>query len=172
MSAEPPYHIRTGNEKDAVGLRTVIGSTLSRPEGGGRRTGYRAAADREELLVLERYDAHTRDWAACAFVVWHIRVDDVLTIRDAGTEGAKPHPGMVKQLILELLRSLSPVEAIVKVRRDSDEWNEILSEIAGFVVEGGEYRRPYWINIWRWTRQAAVRPARGTARPARRMQPR
>lgn len=99
-----------------------------------------------------------------------MRVDDVLTIRDAGTETLPPHPGMVKQLVLELLRSLSPVEAIVKVRRDAADWNEILESIAGFTVEGSEYRRPHWINIWKWTRQAAGRPPRGMPRsaPARR----
>ena len=82
-----------------------------------------------------------------------MRVDDVLTIRDIGTEGSAPHAGMVKQLILELLRSLSPQEAVAKVRVDTEEWNEILGSIAGFAVEGTEYRRPHWFNVWKWTRQ-------------------
>ena len=151
---------------EAAALRGVIESSLSHPEGKGRRAGYRAAAQREELLVLERHDSRARDWRACAFVEWHMRVDDVLTIRDAGTETLPPHPGMVKQLILELLRSLSPAEAIVKVRRDATEWNEILQSIAGFVIEGSEYRRPYWINIWKWSQQAPARPLRGVPRGA------
>jgi hypothetical protein len=148
----------------------VVQSTLSHPEGKGRRTGYKAAAQREELLVLERFDPRVRDWRVCAFVEWHMRVDDVLTIRDAGTETAPPHAGMVKQLVLELLRSLNPVEALIKVRRDATEWNEILDSIAGFAIDGSEYRRPHWINIWKWTRQAAARPVRGApnAGPRRR----
>ena len=116
--------------------------------------------------MLERSDGKTHDWRPCAFVEWHMRVDDVLTIRDAGTETSPPHAGMVKQLVLELLRSLGPAEALLKVRRDAAEWNEILESIAGFVVEGSEYRRPYWINIWKWTRQASARPTRGVPRPA------
>jgi hypothetical protein len=95
-----------------------------------------------------------------------MRVDDVLTIRDIGTETSPPHGGMVKQLVLELIRSLSPVEAFLKVRRDASEWNEILASIAGFEIEGEEYRRPNWINIWKWTRQASARPTRGMQRPA------
>lgn len=93
-----------------------------------------------------------------------MRVDDVLTIRDAGTEGQSPHPGMVKQLFLELFRSLAPQEASLKVRVDAGEWNEILRSIAGFSVEGTEYRRPHWFNIWKWSPQAAGRPVRGAPR--------
>ncbi|MBI4213620.1 MAG: hypothetical protein HY534_04855 [Chloroflexi bacterium] len=145
-------------------LRALIGSTLSHPEGKGRRAGYAAAIQRDELLVLERFDGRTKQWLPCAFVEWHIRVDDVLTVRDAGTEGATPHPGMVKQLFLELLRSLDPLEAIIKVRSDATQWNEILGEITGFSVEGTEYSRPHWLNIWRWTRQAAGRQIRGVPR--------
>jgi hypothetical protein len=143
-------------------LRRWIESTLSRPEGKGRRGGYAAAAEREELLVMERHDAKTRQWHPCAFVEWHIRVDDVLTIRDAGTEGEIPNRGMVKQLLLELLQSLSPVEAFLKARVDATEWNEIVQSVSGFSVEGTEYRRPHWINIWKWLPVRAARPARGS----------
>lgn len=165
-SGEPPFRIRPAGEADGAVLRSVIGSTLTHPEGKGRRAGYAAAIQRDELLVLERFDTHTKRWESCAFVEWHIRVDDVLTVRDAGTEGASPHPGMIKQLFLELLRSLNPSEAIIKVRSDATAWNEILGEIAGFVVEGTEYSRPHWFNIWRWTRQAAGRQIRGAPRQA------
>src|SRR5436305_7537326 len=94
-------------------------------------------------------------------------MDDVFTMRDYGTEGVSPHVAMIKQLFLELLRSLSPSEAMIKVRADAEQWNEILSEIAGFVVEGTEYSRPHWFNIWRWTRPAVNRQQpRGVLRQA------
>ncbi len=162
---DEPFRIRTASEAEARALLGVIQSSLSHPEGKGRRAGYLAAAQREELLVLERHDPRAHDWKACAFVEWHMRIDDVLTIRDLGTETSPPHAGMVKQLVLELLRSLNPVEALLKVRRDAADWTEILESIAGFEIEGDEYRRPYWINIWKWTRQAAGRPTRGGPRP-------
>lgn len=159
-NSEPPYRLRMGSEADAAALSAGIGTSLSHPEGKGRRSGYRAAGQREELLILERYDGRRRSWQACAFIDWHMRVDDVLTIRDVGTEGERPHPGMVKQLLLELFRSLSPIEATAKVRTDAGDWNEILASV-GFSVEGSEYRRPHWFNIRKWTRQAPGRPLRG-----------
>lgn len=118
--------------------------------------------------MLERYEPKERKWDPCAFVEWHIRVDDVLTLRDLGNSGASPHPGMVKQLVLELLRSLSPVEAFIKVRADATEWNEILQSIAGFALEGSEYRRPAWLNIWKWTPPPARRVPRGVVSAVRR----
>ena len=100
-------------------------------------------------------------------LVWFqdIRVDDVLTIRDAGTEGELPHSGMVKQLVGELIRSLSPLEANLKVRRDAGDWNEIVAGIPGFELEGSEYRRPHWINVWHWTRESAAQAARAARAP-------
>jgi len=117
------------------------------------------------VLLLERYDSRARDYRVAAFVDWHIRVDDVLTIRDAGTAGEVPHSGMVKQLIGELIRSLSPVETTLKVRRDAGDWNEIIASIPGFELEGSEYRRPHWINVWRWTRESAAQAARAARTP-------
>lgn len=161
MAAEAlSYRIRAVVPEDIARLRQMGGSSLSRPEGKGHRESYRSATQRGELLVLERYEAKVRDWRICAFVDWHMRVDDVLTIRDAGTEGEVPHSGMVKQLLMELLRSLSPAEVIVKARADATPWNEIFRSIPGFDLEGSEYRRPYWINIWRWSRESAAQASR------------
>lgn len=157
--------MRAATLEDLPGLRQIAGSSLSHPEGKGRRESYRSAALRGELLVLERYDTKVRDWGICAYIDWHIRVDDVLTIRDAGTEGDSPHSGMVKQLVMELLRSLSPTEVIVKTRADATQWNEITRSITGFDLEGSEYRRPHWINIWKWSRESAAQAARAGRAP-------
>lgn len=155
---ELSYRMRPATLEDVPALRHIAGPTLSHPEGKGRREGYRAAAQRGELLILERYDAKSRDWRIGAFIDWHMRVDDVLTIRDAGTEGDIPHSGMVKQLMMELIRSLAPAEIVLKVRADASEWNEIVGGVAGFTLERQrEYRRPHWINVWTWTREAAAR---------------
>src|SRR5437764_10010857 len=107
-SGETPYRIRTAAPEDSSGLRRSAGTTISHPDPKSHRASFSAAAARGELLLLERLDARTHDWEACAFVDWHIRVDDVLTIRDIGTEGEEPQPTMVKQLFLELIHSLSP----------------------------------------------------------------
>ena len=163
---ELSYRMRPATLQDMAALRELGAPTLSHPDGKGRKEAHRGAALRGEVLLLERYDSRLRDWRICAFVDWHIRVDDVLTIRDAGTEGDVPHSGMVKQLVMELIRSLSPVEATLKVRRDAGDWNDIIVSIAGFELEGSEYRRPHWINVWRWTRESAAQAAR-TARAPR-----
>ncbi|MPZ13181.1 MAG: hypothetical protein GEU73_01930 [Chloroflexi bacterium] len=156
---ELSFHIRLATAEDAAALREIVGTTLSHPHGKGRRAVFRSAAQRGELLVLERYDPKAREWRVGAFVDWHMRVDDVLTIRDIGTEGEVPHSGMVKQLIMELIRSLSPVAMSVKVRADATEWNDVIRSITGFSFEGSEYRRPHWINVWRWSRESAERAA-------------
>jgi len=157
---ELSYRMQPATLEDVPALRQISGATLSHPEGKGRREGYRASAQRGELLVLERYDAKSRDWRIAAFIDWHMRVDDVLTIRDIGTEGDVPHSGMVKQLIMELIRSLAPAEIVLKVRADAAQWNDIVRSVAGFGLEGSEYRRPHWINVWSWTREAAARATR------------
>jgi hypothetical protein len=166
--AEPElsYRIRTAVEDDVPALRQIFGPTLSHPEGKGRREAYKAATQRGELLVLERYDSRARDWHISAFIDFHIRVDDVLTIHDIGTEGDTPHSGMVKQLVNELVRSLAPIEAGLKVRADVASWNEIIASIPGFELEGQrEYRRPHYLNVWKWTREAAAQAARGARAP-------
>jgi len=162
---ELSYRIRTATAQDVPALQQIAGSTLSHPEGKGRRAAYRSATQRGELLLLERFDPRMRDWRICAFVDWHMRVDDVLTIHDIGTEGQVPHSGMVKQLVMELIRSLSPIEVGVKVRADVAHWNDIIRSIAGFALEGTEYRRPHWINVWKWSRELAAQAARGQRAP-------
>ena len=159
------YRFRTAADPDALAVRQIAQTTLSHADGKGRREGYRAAIQREELLLLERYDAKIKDWRIAGFVDWHMRVDDVLTIRDAGTEGDHPHAGMLKQLFNELIRSLSPVAVALKVRADAAEWNEIIQSIPGFILEGAEYRRPRWINVWQWSRERAMQPPRGVRQP-------
>ena len=163
-SEELSYRMRPATLQDLVALRQLGSSTLAHPDGKGRKEGHRGAAQRGEILLLERYDSRLRDFRISAFIDWHIRVDDVLTLRDAGTEGEAPHAGMVKNLISELVRSLSPVEMGVKARKDAAQWNEIFHSIPGFVLEGSEYRRPHWINVWKWSRELAAQATR--PRPA------
>jgi len=159
------YRIREATNDDVAAIRQISGTTLSHPEGKGRRESYGSAAQRGELLLLERYDTRAKDWRVCAFVDWHMRVDDILTIRDIGTEGDRANSGMVKQLVMELTRSLNPIEIVLKVRKDADTWNEVIQSIAGFMLEGSEYRRPYWINIWKWSRESAALAARAIRTP-------
>src|SRR5712692_153596 len=99
-AGEPGYRIRPAGPEDTSRVRSAAGTTISHPEGKGHRASFAAAAARSELLILERYENRTRSWEACAFIDWHIRVDDVLTIRDIGTEGDTPQSTMVKQLFL------------------------------------------------------------------------
>ena len=92
---ELSYRMRPATMEDMAALRQLGASTLSHPDGKGRKEAHRGAAQRGEVLLLERYDSRARDWRVAAFVDWHIRVDDVLTIRDAGTDGDAPHSGMI-----------------------------------------------------------------------------
>jgi hypothetical protein len=162
---ESSYRMRPASIQDAAAVRSLSNATLSHPDGKGRKEGHRAAAQRGELLLLERYEGRLRDWRICAFVEWHIRVDDVLTIRDFGTDGESPHPGMVNLLVTELMRSLSPTAATIKVRADATDWNDIIRSIAGFVLDGTEYRRPHWFNVWQWTRESEAEAARASRAP-------
>jgi len=165
MAAEElSYRFRMATLEDLPNLRQSVGAALSHPEGKGRRESYRAPTARGELLVLERYDTRAKGWHISALVDWHMRVDDVLTIRDIATEGETAHAGMVKHLITELIGSLAPIEIGVKARTDASQWNDIFRSIPGFTLEGSEYRRPHWINVWKWTREAAAQAAR--PRPA------
>jgi hypothetical protein len=162
---ELSFRIREATVEDASAVRDISTATLAHPEGKGRREGYRAAIQRGEILVLERHDSKARDWRIAAFVEFHIRVDDILTIRDIGTEGDAPHSGMIKQLVTELIRSLNPIEVGLKVRADAATWNEVIRSITGFEFEGAEYRRPNWINVWKWTRESAAEAARAQRTP-------
>jgi hypothetical protein len=172
---ELAYRIRPAEPEDLPALASVRLS-LAHPEGRGRGSIPRTAQQRGELLLLERYDSREKSWVLGGFAEWHMRVDDTLTLRDVGSVGDAPHAGIVKHLIDELLRSLSPQGATCVVRRDADAWNEILDSIPGFYVDGPpEYRRPHYYNVWKWSpelaresRQQSRRGARGAppARPA------
>ncbi len=163
---ELAYRIRSAEPEDVATLRDAIKVSLAHPEGRSRTAGLRTAQQRGELLVLERSDSREKEWAIGGFIEWHMRMDDALTLRDVGSVSETPHAGIVKHLIGELLRSLSPDAATCVVRRDADIWNEILDSIPGFYVDGPpEYRRPHYYNIWKWSpslaRQAERQSRRG-----------
>lgn len=164
---ELAYRIRAAEPPDEAQLRQVIGATLSHPDGKGKRTSYRSAAQRGELLVLEQYEPREHDWKITGFVEYHVRVDDTVTIKDAGSSGDTPRAAVVKHLVAELLRSAGAKGATTKVRSDAAAWNELLGSIAGFFLEGKEYRRPHYYLIWQWSPQLArsqSRPSRGERR--------
>ncbi|MCC6179105.1 MAG: hypothetical protein IT305_27660 [Chloroflexi bacterium] len=162
---ELAFRIRSAEPEDLPVLRSSISSSLAQPEGRGRGTSLRTAQQRNELLLLERYDARDKDWVIGGYVEFHMRVDDVLTIRDVGTAGETPHAGIAKHLLGELLRSLAPESATCVVRRDVEVWNGILASIPGFYVEGPpEYRRPHYYNIWKWSPELARESQRGGRR--------
>lgn len=152
---ELAYRIRSAEPDDLKSL-SAIKVSLAHPEGRTRGGGLRTALQRNELLLLERYDPREKDWIVGGFVEWHMRVDDTMTLRDVGSTGETPHAGIVKHLIGELLRSLSPNAATCVVRRDIEIWNEILASIPGFDIDGPpEYRRPHYYNIWKWSPELA-----------------
>jgi hypothetical protein len=159
---ELAYRIRAAEPADLAAVRSTITVSLAHPEGRGRGTSLRTALQRNELLLLERYDAREKDWVIGGFVEFHLRVDDTLTLRDLGTVGETPHAGVAKHLIGELFNQLSPASATCVVRRDAEVWNEILSSIPGFEVDGpSEYRRPHYYNIWKWSPELARQAQRG-----------
>ncbi len=160
---ELAFRIRPA-EPDDLATLSVVKVSLAHPEGRSRTGSLRTAQQRDELLVLERYDPREKAWVSAGYVEWHMRVDDSLTLRDVGSEGDTPHAGIVKHLIGELLRSLSPAAATSVVRRDAEVWNEILRSIPGFYPEGSEYRRPHWYAIWKWSPELAREVERASRR--------
>ena len=88
---ELAYRIRAAEPDDLAAVRGTITVSLAHPEGRGRGTSLRTAQQRNELLLLERYDAREKDWVIGGFVEFHMRVDDTLTLRDLGTIGDSPH---------------------------------------------------------------------------------
>src|SRR5438046_9829552 len=123
---ESPYGIRAAEPADAAALRESIVTTLAHPEGGSRRASYRGAADRGELMLLERYTGRERAGRVEGFVEYHLKVDDTLTIRDVGSASQPPDAAAVKFLLLELLRTLRPLTATLKVQEDAQAWIDIL----------------------------------------------
>lgn len=158
---ELAYRFRRAEPGDAPLLRPLFPSSLARPESKTRRAGFGAISSRGDVLLLEKYEDRTKTWAPIAFVDYHMRVDDTLTLRDAGTTGDSLQPAPIKLLLSELFRSLSPQQAVVKVRQDQAEWNELFGAMPGFVPDGQEYRRPYYFMVWGWTpeRERRVGPA-------------
>jgi hypothetical protein len=162
---ELAFRIRAAEPDDLPAVRGAIKASLAQPEGRGRGTSLRTALQRNELLLLERYDTREKDWVIGGYVEWHMRVDDTLTLRDVGTVGETPHAGVAKHLIGELFNQLSPVSGTCVVRRDVDAWNDILASIPGFFVDGPpEYRRPHYYNIWKWSPELARQAQRGGRR--------
>jgi hypothetical protein len=165
---ELAFRFRIAEPEDAKTLRKVPKSTLSHPDGSAKSESFRGAIDRNELLLLERYDTREKAWTIGGFVDYHMRVDDTLSIRDIGTLGEGVHAGIVRHLLDELLRSAAPSSAELKVRRDAEAWNAIFASTPGFELQGSEYRRPNWYNVWQWSRDRARqergRPTRGFRR--------
>jgi hypothetical protein len=165
---ELAFRIRTAEPDDAAFLRKADRSTLTHPDGQSRSETFRGAIDRNELLLLERYDNREKSWAIVGFIDYHMRVDDTLTVRDIGTLGESVHAGVVRHLLDELLRSANPVAASLKVRSDAEAWNAIFASTPGFEFAGREYRRPHWYSVWEWSRERARlergRPGRGPRR--------
>jgi len=108
---------------------------------------------RHELLVVARHDAKEHVDEVSGFLEWHTKVDGAITIRDAGTMGEEPSLGILRRLIRELLNMFEPPSASVKVRADQTAWNTVFQQIPGFQLVGREFSRPYWRNIWEWTRE-------------------
>src|SRR5579883_3086257 len=123
------------------------------PRGKPLRKRYEDAVQRHEMLVVTRFDPRERTEVIAGFVEWHTKVDGTITIRDAGTVGTEPQPGILRQLIRSLLHMFEPPSATVKVRADLPVWNTVFQQIPGFLPVGREYSRPYWRNIWEWTRE-------------------
>lgn len=165
------YRIRTAVPADDAALRAGIASTLAHPDRQGKRESYRGAAERGELLLLERFDRLARAWQVAGFVEFHLRVDDLLSIRDIGTATDEPRAGVVRHLLDDLFSSYKPTSAQTKVRRDARPWLDLLTSIPGWDPEGDEYRRPHYWTILRWDRRRAeqqwqqARPLAPDARP-------
>jgi|DewCreStandDraft_5_1066085.scaffolds.fasta_scaffold07112_4 hypothetical protein len=169
----PVYDIRLATMEDVDKIRQSIRYTLTNPEGRPQRKRYEDAVQRGELLVLTHYDPRERTTHIDGFIEWHTKVDGSITIRDAGSAGDEVNPGIIKRLLRELLRLTNPPRATVKVNADQPVWNSIFAETPGFILEGQEYSRPHWRNIWVYApelvppREREQRPA-GRARPRRR----
>ena len=162
------YDIRLATSADLDALKSAVRRTLHNPEGKSQRKKYVDAIDRGELLVLTRRERTGE--SIDAFIEWHSRVDGPVTIRDAGSAGDEPNAGHIKRLVRELLRMAAPPSATVKVDADLPVWNEIFSETPGFRLEGKEYTRPKYKNIWTWDREYAAEVERRGV-PARGMRP-
>ncbi|MBI3979446.1 MAG: hypothetical protein HY331_14785 [Chloroflexi bacterium] len=145
---ESLQRVRLAIPADCVQLEGVAGSSLARPDGKGRRSDHRDGVLRNEVLLQERYDRKEKTWRIGGFLEWHTRLDGTVTLRDVGSTGDTPDPVVIKALIRELVLRESPDVIQVKVRADQAFWNDLFAELPGFELEGKEFARPYWRNIW------------------------
>jgi hypothetical protein len=147
---ESQYQLRlaTPEDTDHIG---AIGNSLARAKGKAPRKSYLDAARRGELLVLEHFDAKDQVWHVSGILEWYTRVDGSASIKDAGTVGDEPNPGMIKRMVRELISLQSPAILRVKAKEEQENWNRIFSELPGFELEGKEYSRGEWVKIWAWT---------------------
>jgi hypothetical protein len=150
---EAGYQLRLAVPSDVDKIRRDIRFTLANPEGKAQRKQYGDAVERNEVLVVAHRDSREQTDEIAGFLEWHTKVDGAITIRDAGTTGDEPHLGTLRRLIRELLSMFDPPSASVKVRADLTAWNEVFQQVPGFLPTGREYSRPYWRNIWEWTRE-------------------
>ena len=149
-AVESTYELRLATEADCDRIYESIGNSLARPKGKTPRKSYVDAARRNELLMLEHWDAKENDWRLAGMLEWYTRVDGVVTIKDAGTSGDQPDAAVVKRLVRELIALQSPTELRAKTKDEQKEWMRIFAEMPGFVLEGKEYSRPNWVYIWSW----------------------
>jgi hypothetical protein len=179
---ESGVQFRLAAPEDAEQIRQAVHFTLANPEGRSLRKRYEDAVARREVLVLTRYESREKADRVQGFIEWHTRVDGPVTIRDMGSLGDSPNAGILKRLLRELIRMLQPPSASAKVRADQEAFIGVFRETHGFYLEGQEYTRPHWRQIWTWSPEAerlALNPplrrpaAAGSGRPPlRRNEPR
>src|SRR5579859_3515505 len=92
-SHESTYRLRLATPEDTEHI-SAIGNSLARAKGKAPRKSYLDAARRGELLVLEHFDAKEQLWQLSGILEWYTRVDGTVTIKDAGTIGDEPNPGI------------------------------------------------------------------------------
>ncbi len=165
--ADSNYQLRLATEADCDRIYESIGNSLARPKGKTPRKSYIDAARRNELLMLERFDAREQQWHLEGMLEWYTRVDGTVTVKDAGTYGNEPDPAVVKRLMRELIQLQSPTEIHVKTKDAQKDWQQIFLQSAGFNLVGREYSRPNWVYIWSWKPgQTRVTPLPPLAAPA------
>jgi hypothetical protein len=157
------FSLRAATPEDQIEIRSRVSVTLNHPEGGAKPPTLRAAIERGEVLVLEFFDPKERRTRIGGFVEYRLRVDDTVTIREIGIESDASQAAIAKHLINGMLEAVGPVAATIKVLRDATFWNEILSSVPGFQIEGPpEYSRRHYFNVWEWRRErAGTRGPRG-----------
>ena len=72
---------------------------------------------------------------------------------------------VTSSLILGVLLGTLVCYGPVPIRWLIHAYSDIIRGIPGFGLEGSEYRRPHWINVWKWSREAAALATRGQRAP-------